>query len=95
MLYFIVSQAYLQNSHTTFLVISYVADGRKIANQVRGIGVAPTELPEWKKQVMGGAKASFGKKETRSILEQRSSLPIAKLKDELLKVSKDIIELIT
>ncbi|KAK7109917.1 ATP-dependent RNA helicase DHX8-like isoform X1 [Littorina saxatilis] len=65
------------------------ADGRKVAAQVRGIGVVPTELPEWKKQVMGGAKASFGKKEKMSILEQRKSLPIAKLKDELLKAVHD------
>ena len=62
------------------------ADGRKVAAQVRGIGMVPTELPEWKKQVMGGAKASFGRKEKKSILEQRQGLPIFKLKDELLKV---------
>jgi ATP-dependent RNA helicase DHX8/PRP22 len=48
--------------------------------------MVPTELPEWKKQVMGGAKASFGKKENKSILEQRQGLPIFRLKDELLKV---------
>ena len=62
------------------------ADGRKVAAQVRGIGMVPTELPEWKRQVMGGAKASFGRKEKKSILEQRQGLPIYKLKDELLKV---------
>ena len=46
----------------------------------------PVELPEWKRQVLGGAKASFGRKETKSLLEQRQGLPIYKLKDELLKV---------
>lgn len=65
------------------------ADSRKVAGQLRGIGMAPMELPEWKKQVMGGAKASFGKKEKKSILEQRQGLPIFKLKDELLKAVHD------
>jgi len=44
------------------------------------------DMPEWKRNVLGGAKASFGKKEKKSILEQRQSLPIYKLKDELVKV---------
>ncbi|XP_076460598.1 LOW QUALITY PROTEIN: ATP-dependent RNA helicase DHX8-like [Babylonia areolata] len=65
------------------------ADGRKVAAAVRGIGMVPTELPEWKKQVMGGAKASFGKKEKKSLLEQRQGLPIYRLKDELLKAVHD------
>jgi len=44
------------------------------------------DLPEWKKSIMGGQKASYGKKEKRSIMEQRQGLPIYKLKDELVKV---------
>ena len=48
--------------------------------------MAPKEEPEWKKHISGGAKASYGKKETKSIIEQRQSLPIYKLKDDLLKV---------
>lgn len=44
------------------------------------------DMPEWKRNVLGGSKASFGKKEKKSILEQRQSLPIYKLKDELVRV---------
>ena len=43
------------------------------------------EQPEWKKHVFGGHKASLGKKTNMSILEQRNSLPIYKLKKELLE----------
>ena len=52
----------------------------------RGVGSQPVDLPEWKKSIMGGQKASYGKKEKRSIMEQRQGLPIYKLKDELVKV---------
>lgn len=46
------------------------------------------DVPEWKKAVHGaGARTgAIGKKIVRSIIEQRQSLPIYKLKDELLKV---------
>jgi ATP-dependent RNA helicase DHX8/PRP22 len=47
------------------------------------------DVPEWKKSIMGGSKASFGKKEKKSILEQRQSLPIYRLKDELVKAVMD------
>lgn len=47
----------------------------------------PQDIPEWKKHITGGQKASYGKKEKKSLLEQRQSLPIFKLKDELVKVS--------
>jgi ATP-dependent RNA helicase DHX8/PRP22 len=46
----------------------------------------PSELPEWKKHITGGSKGSFGKKTSLSLLEQRQSLPVYKLKDELIKV---------
>lgn len=61
--------------------------GRTLAANMRGVGMAPKEEPEWKKHISGGAKASYGKKEKKSILEQRQSLPIYKLKEDLLKVS--------
>lgn len=48
--------------------------------------MTPQDLPEWKRHIAGGKKASYGKKEKKSLLEQRQSLPIFKLKDELLKV---------
>jgi len=63
--------------------------GRTLAANMRGVGMAPKEEPEWKKHVTGGSKASYGKKEKKSILEQRQSLPIAKLKDDLLKAVYD------
>ena len=59
---------------------------RKFAAQVRGAGMPPADVPEWKKHITGGQKASYGKKEKKSLLEQRQSLPIYKLKDELVKV---------
>ena len=49
----------------------------------------PGDLPEWKKAVFGGGKASFGKKTDLSIIEQRQSLPIYKFKDELIKAIND------
>lgn len=64
-------------------------DGRTLAANMRGIGMVSQELPEWKKHVTGGAKASYGKKTQLSILEQRQSLPIYKLKDELVKAVTD------
>ena len=48
---------------------------------------APPELPEWKRASFGGNKASYGKKTQMSILEQRQSLPIYKLKENLTQVS--------
>jgi ATP-dependent RNA helicase DHX8/PRP22 len=50
------------------------------------MGLMTQDLPEWKQHVIGGKKSSFGKKTNMSILEQRQSLPIYKLKDDLIKV---------
>ena len=67
-------------------MIARVTDeNRQLASSVRGLGQV-IDMPEWKKNIMGGSKASFGKKEKKSILEQRQSLPIYRLKDELVKV---------
>jgi hypothetical protein len=65
--------------------INIADDGRMLAANSRGSNVT-LEMPEWKRNILGGHKASFGKKEKKSILEQRQSLPIYKLKDELIKV---------
>lgn len=46
----------------------------------------PNDIPEWKKHAFGGNKASYGKKTQLSILEQRESLPIYKLKEQLIQV---------
>lgn len=42
------------------------------------------KMPEWKKAALGGNKVSFGKKTDLSIVEQRKSLPIYRLRAELL-----------
>lgn len=46
----------------------------------------PNDIPEWKKHAFGGNKASYGKKTQMSIIEQRESLPIYKLKEQLVQV---------
>lgn len=62
---------------------------RTLASSMRGVGTSTLDLPEWKKHITGGQKASYGKKEKKSILEQRQGLPIYKLKDELVKAVHD------
>ena len=47
------------------------------------------QLAEWKKSLLTGSKGSFGKKTNLSITEQRESLPIFKLRDELIKAVHD------
>lgn len=65
----------------------FVEDSRALAANVRGIGMTPQEVPEWKKHVIGGKKSSFGKKTDLTLIEQRRSLPIYKLRDDLIKVT--------
>ncbi|XP_054285604.1 ATP-dependent RNA helicase DHX8-like [Macrosteles quadrilineatus] len=65
------------------------SDGRALAANMRGIGLTNQDLPEWKKHVIGGKKSSFGMKTNMTLLEQRQSLPIYKLKDELTKAVTD------
>uniref|UniRef100_A0A8C4T8L5 ATP-dependent RNA helicase DHX8 n=1 Tax=Erpetoichthys calabaricus TaxID=27687 RepID=A0A8C4T8L5_ERPCA len=64
-------------------------DGRQIAANMRGIGLMPSDIPEWKRHAFGGNKASYGKKTQLSILEQRESLPIYKLKEQLIQAVHD------
>ena len=56
---------------------------------MRGIGLQTQDLPEWKKHVIGGKKSSFGKKTNLTLLQQRESLPIYKLKHDLIKAVMD------
>ena len=53
------------------------------------MGAPGADMPEWKKHIISGARGSFGRKTNMSILEQRQSLPIYKLKDELIKAIND------
>lgn len=67
-------------------LLSFPVDGRQIAANMRGIGMMPNDIPEWKKHAFGGNKASYGKKTQLSIIEQRESLPIFRLKEQLIQV---------
>ena len=49
---------------------------------------ASANMSEWKKSLMNN-KPTFGKRTTMSIIEQRQSLPIYKLKEQLLKAVND------
>eukprot|EP00891_Asterochloris_glomerata_P002796 jgi/Astpho2/2796/Aster-00965 len=57
---------------------------RHLAQELRGIGLGGYEVPEWKQQALGKAP-TFGIRDSRSIKEQRESLPIYLLKDALVK----------
>ena len=59
-------------------------EGRQLVATTRGAGLT-LKMPEWK-SILGGSKASFGKQ--KSIIEQRQSLPMYKLKEELVKMSE-------
>ncbi len=47
------------------------------------------QLAEWKKSILTGSKGSYGKKTTKSMVEQREGLPIFKLREELIKAVND------
>lgn len=74
-------------SFRTLCSLSRADEGRQIAANMRGIGAMPIDLPAWKRYAFGGNQVSYGKKTELSILQQRESLPIFKLKDELVQVS--------
>eukprot|EP01027_Heterolobosea_sp_BB2_P018965 GEZU01026652.1.p1 GENE.GEZU01026652.1~~GEZU01026652.1.p1 ORF type:complete len:1165 (+),score=380.96 GEZU01026652.1:84-3578(+) len=57
---------------------------RVMAAELRGLGETGFEMPEWKKTSFG-AHPTFGKITKLSIKEQRESLPIYKLRDELIR----------
>lgn len=61
---------------------------RTIAQALRGLGQSQYELPEWKKLYISKS-VSFGQKSTKPIKEQRESLPIFKLRNELLQAIHD------
>lgn len=69
--------------------IDPLPDDETKAISSRGIGLQSQDLPEWKKHIIGGKKSSFGKKTNLTIIEQRQSLPIYKLKEELRKAVTD------
>ncbi|BFG21015.1 hypothetical protein CerSpe_072890 [Prunus speciosa] len=56
---------------------------RHLAQELRGVGLSAYDMPEWKKDAFGKT-ISFGQRSKLSIQEQRQSLPIYKLKKELI-----------
>ncbi|XP_077357992.1 ATP-dependent RNA helicase DHX8-like isoform X2 [Festucalex cinctus] len=63
--------------------------GRQIAANLRGVGALPADVPEWKRYAFGGNQVSYGKKTELSIMQQRESLPIFKLKEQLVQAVHD------
>lgn len=61
---------------------------RHLAQELRGVGVAAYEMPEWKKQALGKAP-TFGIRSNLSMKDQRESLPIFKLREELIQAVTD------
>eukprot|EP00898_Chlorokybus_atmophyticus_P004046 jgi/Chlat1/4642/Chrsp3S05597 len=61
---------------------------RHLAQELRGIGMSAYELPEWKKDAFGKAP-TFGIRSNMGIREQRQSLPIFKLRDQLVQAVHD------
>ncbi|CAL5218454.1 g135 [Coccomyxa viridis] len=62
--------------------------GERHLAQLRGIGLADYEAPEWKTKAMGKAP-TFGYNDSRPIKEQRESLPIFKLRDQFIQAVND------
>ncbi|XP_033639427.1 ATP-dependent RNA helicase DHX8-like [Asterias rubens] len=58
---------------------------RALVANVRNMGFTNQDMPEWKKSAFGGNKASYGKRTKMTIMEQRESLPIYKLKEQLVQ----------
>ena len=61
---------------------------RAFVEELRGVGLQQQEMPEWKKASLGKAP-TFGIQDTRSIKEQRETLPIFTLRDAMLSAVHD------
>ncbi|KAK2458998.1 pre-mRNA-splicing factor ATP-dependent RNA helicase DEAH1 [Trifolium repens] len=61
---------------------------RHLAQELRGVGLSAYDMPEWKKDAYGKT-ITFGQRSKLSIQEQRESLPIYKLKKELIQAVHD------
>eukprot|EP00890_Picochlorum_soloecismus_P002612 jgi/Picsp_1/3351/NSC_06189-R1_probable pre-mrna-splicing factor atp-dependent rna helicase-like len=61
---------------------------RAFAQELKGVGLTAIEVPEWKKAALGKAP-TFGIQDSRSIKEQRESLPIYSLREALLAAVHD------
>ncbi|KAD2028399.1 hypothetical protein E3N88_41991 [Mikania micrantha] len=61
---------------------------RHLAQELKGIGVSAYDMPDWKKESFGKT-LTFGQSSKLSLQEQRQSLPIYKLKKELIQAVHD------
>ncbi|OMO92552.1 hypothetical protein COLO4_17488 [Corchorus olitorius] len=61
---------------------------RHLAQELRGVGLSAYDMPEWKKESFAKA-LTFGQRSKLSIQDQRQSLPIYKLKKELIQAVHD------
>ncbi|CAA7022961.1 unnamed protein product [Microthlaspi erraticum] len=61
---------------------------RHLAQELRGVGLSAYDMPEWKKDAFGKTP-TFGQRSKLSMQEQRESLPIYKLKKELIQAVHD------
>lgn len=81
-------QAALENEMPVDLNLAWqdpVSEERHVAAELRGSVAGPAEVPEWRRMAMGAAPSfGFAKPADKSIAEQRASLPISKLKGQLL-----------
>jgi len=64
------------------------AGERHLAQELRGVGLAGFEQPKWKTAALGKAP-TYGISDARSIKDQRESLPIFRLRDQLLQAIHD------
>ena len=64
------------------------AGERHLAAELRGVGLGGYEMPEWKVEAFGKAP-TFGQKSSLPMQAQRESLPIFKLRDELIQAVND------
>ncbi|KAB5531686.1 hypothetical protein DKX38_018356 [Salix brachista] len=62
---------------------------RHLAQELRGVGLSAYDMPEWKKDAFGKA-LTFGQRSKLSMQEQRQSLPIYKLKKELIQAPRRV-----
>ncbi|PIA55351.1 hypothetical protein AQUCO_00800241v1 [Aquilegia coerulea] len=61
---------------------------RHLAQELRGVGLSAHGIPEWKKDSYGKT-VTFGQRSKLSIQEQRETLPIYKLKKQLVQAVHD------
>ncbi|KAF7634515.1 hypothetical protein Mgra_00006086 [Meloidogyne graminicola] len=65
------------------------ASSTQIEDDEEDLSIQKKDMPEWLKHVTAGGKATYGRRTTMTIKEQRESLPIFSLKSALLQAIND------